>query len=222
MAQDEEPPQDDVEATVAADATATEKPAEPAPVRRVQACGENVMLTGFATGWRIRMGHRRGDLHDGRHATSHLLRVRNLTDPTSLTPAAVTWGANSTFGVFLSFYRANNYFAGATDIQYAFVGGLSISIAMFIAPLTNFLVKLFGFRTPMLIGTGFTVLGQVFAGLSNRIWQLFITQGLMFGAGIGMVRCGLLIPRHQRDTELVVASPTDLCGFKPHCRSVVQ
>lgn len=33
----------------------------------------------------------------------------------------VTWGINSSFGVFLSFYVENDYFPGATQLQFAFV-----------------------------------------------------------------------------------------------------
>lgn len=83
-----------------------------------------------------------------------------------------------------------NYFPRATDLDYAFIGGLSVATAMLIAPVVNYLTKRFGFRVPMLIGLGFAVLGQIFAGLSKRIWQLFITQGIMFGLGIGMAFIG--------------------------------
>ena len=40
---------------------------------------------------------------------------------------AHTWGINSSYGVFLSHYLANNYYLGATALDFAFVGGLSIS-----------------------------------------------------------------------------------------------
>jgi len=40
---------------------------------------------------------------------------------------AHTWGINSSYGVFLSYYLANNYYPGATSLEFAFVGGLSIS-----------------------------------------------------------------------------------------------
>lgn len=43
-----------------------------------------------------------------------------------------TWGLNSSYGVFLAHYLANNTFPGATALEYAFVGSLSISCAMLI------------------------------------------------------------------------------------------
>ena len=41
---------------------------------------------------------------------------------------AHTWGINSSYGVFLAFYLDNNYYPGAGPLEFAFVGGLSISM----------------------------------------------------------------------------------------------
>lgn len=48
-------------------------------------------------------------------------------------------------------------------------------------------VKTFGFRVSMTIGLIGTTLGQVFAGLSQQIWQLYLSQGLLFGIGVGCI-----------------------------------
>ena len=40
---------------------------------------------------------------------------------------AHTWGINSSYGVFLAYYLANDYYPGASALEFAFVGGLSIS-----------------------------------------------------------------------------------------------
>lgn len=45
----------------------------------------------------------------------------------------------------------------------------------------------FGFRISMAIGTLGVALGQVFAGLSKEIWQLFLAQGVLFGSSMGFV-----------------------------------
>lgn len=90
-------------------------------------------------------------------------------------------GINSSFGVYLSFYLNNNYFPGATSLEFAFIGGLSVSIGLGIAPISNYLAKRWHYKVPMVIGTFFLAFGQIFAGLSKKIWQLFLTQGVMFG-----------------------------------------
>ncbi|KAF8461805.1 major facilitator superfamily domain-containing protein [Gautieria morchelliformis] len=105
---------------------------------------------------------------------------------------------NTTFGIFLSFYRKNacmsppffdslTIFPGATDTDFAFIGGLSVSTAMICAPFVNYLSKRFNFKVPLVIGLLFLVTSQVFAGLSTRIWELFLTQGIMFGMGLGFL-----------------------------------
>ncbi|KAJ5953581.1 major facilitator superfamily domain-containing protein [Penicillium verhagenii] len=50
---------------------------------------------------------------------------------------AHTWGINSSYGVFLAHYLATNTFPGASDLDFAFVGGLSLSMAQFIAPVAT-------------------------------------------------------------------------------------
>ena len=55
------------------------------------------------------------------------------------------------------------------------------------APFVNYLSKRFNFKVPLVIGVIVLVLAQIFAGLSHRIWELFLTQGVMFGIGLGFV-----------------------------------
>ncbi|KAM0417247.1 hypothetical protein ACHAPT_012758 [Fusarium lateritium] len=64
----------------------------------------------------------------------------------------VTWGMNTTYGVYISYYIAHDYFEGATYLRYAFVGGLSVAFAWFAAPFVNYLTKTFGIRVPMAAG----------------------------------------------------------------------
>ena len=56
------------------------------------------------------------------------------------------------------------------------------------APFINYLSKRFNFKVPLIIGVIVLVLAQIFAGLSTQIWELFLTQGVMFGFGLGFVR----------------------------------
>ena len=94
---------------------------------------------------------------------------------------------NSAFGVFLSFYLANDYFPGATSLQFAFVGGLSISQGLMVAPVANYLTQRFHFKAAVGLGIFLIVLGQILAGFSHKIWHLFLTQGVLFGWGLGLV-----------------------------------
>lgn len=57
-----------------------------------------------------------------------------------------------TFGVYVSFFLEENHLPGGTPLRYAFVGGLSVGIALAVCPLANLLIKHFGFRVPVLLG----------------------------------------------------------------------
>ncbi|KAG0307353.1 hypothetical protein BGZ98_000442 [Dissophora globulifera] len=53
----------------------------------------------------------------------------------------------------------------------------------FIAPMTRFM----GLRAVVAIGILVATLGFILASFSTKLWQLYLTQGLLFGAGGGLV-----------------------------------
>ncbi|KAJ4413904.1 hypothetical protein N0V82_008259 [Gnomoniopsis sp. IMI 355080] len=100
---------------------------------------------------------------------------------------AHTWGINSSYGVFLAFYLSNSVYPGATALEFAFVGGLSISTCFLVAPLATLSTHYFGLRPTMLAGTLFEAGGLIGASFATEIWQLFLTQGVAFGIGMGFL-----------------------------------
>lgn len=62
-----------------------------------------------------------------------------------------------------------------------------VGIALLISPFSSYLSNKFGFRWPMLAGALIDTLSQIFAAFSTTIWELFLTQGIMMGIGIGLV-----------------------------------
>lgn len=94
---------------------------------------------------------------------------------------------NSSYAVFLSFYLQHNYFDGASELQFAFVGGLSLSLAMAVGPFSNYISKTYGFRYTMSFGTALVVGGQIAAAFATKIWHLFLSQGVAFGIGMGFI-----------------------------------
>ncbi|KAF2267064.1 MFS general substrate transporter [Lojkania enalia] len=103
---------------------------------------------------------------------------------------AHTWGLNSSYAVFLAYYLANDVYPSATRLDYAFIGGLSISQALFVAPVATITTRLFGTRTTLLIGVFLETLAFIGASFADRIWQLFLAQGLCFGWGMGFLFVG--------------------------------
>ncbi|KAI9677061.1 MAG: hypothetical protein M1817_006900 [Caeruleum heppii] len=98
---------------------------------------------------------------------------------------AHTWGLNSSYGVFLAHYLATNTYPGATYLEFAFVGGLSISQALLISPIATTTVRLYGTRATLLIGVFLETLSLVGASFATEIWQLILSQGICFGWGMG-------------------------------------
>lgn len=105
------------------------------------------------------------------------------------TICAMTWGVNASFAVYLSHYTApgSTYFPGTTTTQYTFVGGISVCIALVVSPVASLLSHLYGHRVPMYLGCIVEGAGFIGASFSTKFYQLFITQGLLFGIGLGLL-----------------------------------
>ncbi|EMR71594.1 putative mfs transporter protein [Eutypa lata UCREL1] len=100
---------------------------------------------------------------------------------------AHTFGINSMFGVFLAFYLKSDTYPGATPLQFAFVGGLSFAIAFLFAPIATASHRLFGPRVTVFFGAILVSGAYIAASFSREIWQLVLSQGVCFGAGMGSV-----------------------------------
>lgn len=98
-----------------------------------------------------------------------------------------TWGLNSSYGVFLAHYLANDTFPGADSLDYAFVGSLSVSCALLVSPLATLAVREMGTRPTLFVGVVVEGASLICASFASKIWHLFLTQGIMFGVGMGFL-----------------------------------
>lgn len=89
-----------------------------------------------------------------------------------------TWGINSTYAVFLAYYLSHDYFPNTSALAYAFIGGLSISMAMLVAPLATKCTSLYGTRVTLHVGIFFEVLSLIGASFATQKYQLVLAQGL--------------------------------------------
>lgn len=64
----------------------------------------------------------------------------------------LTSGMNTTYGVFSSYYLQHNYFEGGSTFRYAWVGGLSVAVALACGPLANWFNRLWGMKPCLIIG----------------------------------------------------------------------
>ncbi|KAL2760043.1 hypothetical protein ACRALDRAFT_2038769 [Sodiomyces alcalophilus JCM 7366] len=98
---------------------------------------------------------------------------------------AHTWGLNSSYAVFLAYYLNSGAFPDADPITIAFVGGLSFSIALLVAPLVTTSVRLTSTRKALGFGVVTQTVALVAASFSTRMWHLLLSQGIAFGLGMG-------------------------------------
>ncbi|RDW90973.1 hypothetical protein BP5796_02138 [Coleophoma crateriformis] len=101
------------------------------------------------------------------------------------------------YGVFLAFYLSHNTFPSATAIQYAFIGGLSISQALLVSPFITFTNRKYGIKVTMCIGLVLETAALLGASFATQVWQLFLSQGICFGWGMGFLYVGsaAVVPR---------------------------
>ncbi|KAK9350179.1 major facilitator superfamily domain-containing protein [Lipomyces doorenjongii] len=98
-----------------------------------------------------------------------------------------SWGIVASYGIYLSHYLSNQVYPEASSFDYAFVGGFNFSMAMLAAPFVTILTREYGIRLAMIAGVIMESGGFVAASFSKRIWQLYLTQGLLVGLGVGFV-----------------------------------
>lgn len=58
---------------------------------------------------------------------------------------------------------------------------------MLVAPAVTTLVRRFGMHVSMCVGLVLQTTGYITAGFTNHVWQLFLSQGLLVGVGIGFI-----------------------------------
>ncbi|EWY84338.1 hypothetical protein FOYG_14090 [Fusarium oxysporum NRRL 32931] len=98
-----------------------------------------------------------------------------------------SWGFSSAYAVFLAYYLDTDTFPGTTALDYAFIGGLSLTCLFLVSPIATVCVGRFGIRPTMLAGKLLESASLVCASLASQPWHLFLTQGVLFGFGLGLL-----------------------------------
>jgi MFS family permease len=97
------------------------------------------------------------------------------------------WGVAASYGVYLSHYLSGNYFPEATALDYAFIGGLIFGCGQLFSPLWTIATREYGRHVVMSVGCVVLAAGFIAASFAHRIWQLYLSQGVLVGIGIGLV-----------------------------------
>ena len=70
------------------------------------------------------------------------------------------------------------------------MGGLSMACALLVAPLATYLIHRFGNRSVRNIGVFFETLSFIGASFASQGWQIFLSQSICFGWGMGLLYVG--------------------------------
>lgn len=89
------------------------------------------------------------------------------------------------YGVYLSPYLSENLFPDATAIDFALISGFNYSMAMLVAPFATILALRYGIKAPMIIGVALLFAAHLSSSFSTCIWQLYLSQGILLGFGVG-------------------------------------
>ncbi|KAG0033737.1 hypothetical protein BGZ81_007495 [Podila clonocystis] len=96
------------------------------------------------------------------------------------------FGFNFSWGVYQEYYLAENIFPGATLSQVSWVGGIGASSMFLTGPFQASMTRRFGIHTIIAAGAVISSSGIILASFTKDLWQLYLTQGVLFGLGAGM------------------------------------
>lgn len=100
-----------------------------------------------------------------------------------------TWGTINSFGIFQSYY-IESLPNSASDISW--IGSMQVFILFVVGIFTGRLTDAGYFRTVLAVGSAFVVLGSLMASFSTAYWQLFLSQGICIGLGMGGLFCPVM------------------------------
>lgn len=141
-----------------------------------------------------------------------------------------TWASNAGYSVYLAFYLKHDTFEGGTKLDYAAVGGIAFGSGLIFTPFINRLKDLTNVRIVIIIGGVFQFVGLFLAAFSTKLWQLFLTQGLLIGIGLALISTptSVVLPqwfRKRRTLAQALASSGSGAGgvmFNLAMQSIIQ
>ncbi|CEP24815.1 unnamed protein product [Cyberlindnera jadinii] len=98
-----------------------------------------------------------------------------------------TWGANSSFGVMLSFYLQDDEFPGGDATLYALMMGLLMFFTLATISFASIGLYKFGYRPTVWVGIIVQLGAYLGASFARTMVQLIMTQGVLLGLAIGII-----------------------------------
>ncbi|KAG1088056.1 hypothetical protein G6F39_011748 [Rhizopus arrhizus] len=78
------------------------------------------------------------------------------------------------------------------SLNLSFVGTFSLIFLNIVGPIAQILVSMLGIRVVLIIGSLFIAIALEMASLSSQIWHLYLSQGILFGAGASFIYMSIM------------------------------
>ncbi|KAG0347844.1 hypothetical protein BG004_006794 [Podila humilis] len=123
------------------------------------------------------------------------------------------FGFNFSWGVYQEYYLEAKTFPGATLSQVSWVGGIGASSVFLTTPFQASMTRLIGLRAMIASGALISGSGIILASFAKELWQLYLTQGVLFGLGAGMsIFTSIAVPVQWFDKRRGLASGICVAG----------
>lgn len=99
---------------------------------------------------------------------------------------ACTWGLNANYSIYLSYYLNEGMFNG-NKYDFAIIGGLAFGSGVLFSPGINYIQGKLGANLTIVLGSCIQFLALILASFTTRLWQLYLTQGLLQSIGMAIV-----------------------------------
>ncbi|CAO3666478.1 unnamed protein product [Umbelopsis vinacea] len=93
------------------------------------------------------------------------------------------FGVVFSWGIIQNVYLTEVYVGKTDQFSIAFVGTIAGSLIVCAGIIVTPLAQLIGNRQTMLIGAVLAPAGLIFASFANELWQIYLSEGLLFGIG---------------------------------------
>ncbi|KAH8548144.1 major facilitator superfamily domain-containing protein [Umbelopsis sp. PMI_123] len=98
-------------------------------------------------------------------------------------------------------------------VQVSFVGSMQTGLTNILGLILPVIIQKIGYRGCMHIGTILAPMGLICASFTTQFWQLYITQGLMYGVGSALsFQPAMVIPAQYLHRNRALAAGISICG----------
>ncbi|KAF8933678.1 hypothetical protein BGZ52_007041 [Haplosporangium bisporale] len=98
----------------------------------------------------------------------------------------ISMGFGNVYGVYQNYYLNNTFQDRASSFQLAWIGSLTMMTLDVTGPFTGAICVHFGFRQSGFVGVLIMTMSLVAAAYATEVWQLYLTQGILYGLGAGL------------------------------------